>query len=85
MFKKEIGPKQPKFVKIMDEDIVFFRGKAEKVHALFDWCPHRSARLSQGESLFPGTITCEYHGYTFDGEGECVAGLIDDPNTPLVG
>ena len=38
MFKKEIGPKQPKFVKIMDEDIVFFRGKAEKVHALFDWC-----------------------------------------------
>ena len=46
LFKKEIGPKKPKFVKIMDEDIVFFRGKAEKVHALFDWCPHGSARLS---------------------------------------
>ena len=85
LFKKEVGPKKPIFVKIMDEDIVFFRGKAEKVHALFDWCPHRSARLSQGESVFPGTITCEYHGYTFDGQGECVAGLIDDPNTPVVG
>ena len=85
VFKKEVGPKKPVFVKMLGEDIVFFRGKADKVHALFDWCPHRSARLSQGESLFPGTITCEYHGYTFDGKGECVAGLIDDPNTPNVG
>ncbi len=85
LFKKEVGQKKPIFVKIMYVDIVFFRGKAEKVHALFDWCPHRSARLSQGESVFPGTITCEYHGYTFDGQGECVAGLIDDPNTPVVG
>ena len=85
VLKKDVGPKKPVFVKMLGEDIVFFRGKAEKVYALFDWCPHRSARLSQGESVFPGTITCEYHGYTFDGQGECVAGLIDDPNTPLIG
>ncbi|MCH2519284.1 MAG: Rieske 2Fe-2S domain-containing protein [Dehalococcoidia bacterium] len=85
VFKKDVGTKKPVFVKMLGEDIVFFRGKADKVYALFDWCPHRSARLSQGESLFPGTITCEYHGYTFNGEGECVAGLIDSPNTPVVG
>ena len=85
VLKKEVGPKKPIFVNMMGEDIVFFRGKADKVYALFDWCPHRSARLSQGESVFPGTITCEYHGYTFDGKGECVAGLIDDPNTPNIG
>ena len=85
VMKKEIGSRKPVFRKMLGEDIVFFRGKADKVFAIFDWCPHRSARLSQGESLFPGTITCEYHGYTFDGQGECVAGLIDDPNTPVVG
>ena len=38
-----------------------------------------------GRIGFPGTITCEYHGYTFDGQGECVAGLIEDPNSPLIG
>ena len=85
VFKNDVGSKKPVFVKMLGEDIVFFRGKADKVYALFDWCPHRSARLSQGESVFPGTITCEYHGYTFDGKGECVAGLIDDPNTPVIG
>ena len=85
VLKKEVGAKKPVFVKMLGEDIVFFRGKADKVYALIDWCPHRRARLSQGESLFPGTITCEYHGYTFDGSGECVAGLIDDPNTPIIG
>ena len=70
VFRKYVGTKKPVFVKMLGEDIVFFRGKADKVYALFDWCPHRSARLSQGESLFPGTITCEYHGYTFNGEGD---------------
>ncbi len=85
VLRKKVGPRKPVFVKMLGEDIVFFRGKADKVYALFDWCPHRSARLSQGESVFPGTITCEYHGYTFDGNGECVAGLIDDPNTPVIG
>ena len=59
VYKKEVGAKKPAYVKIMGEDIVFFRGKADKVYALFDWCPHRSARLSQGQSLFTGTITCE--------------------------
>ena len=83
--KKDVGTKKPVCVKMLGEDIVFFRGKADKVYAMFDWCPHRSARLSQGESVFPGTITCEYHGYTFDGQGECVAGLIDSPDTPMVG
>ena len=85
LFTKEVGTKKPVFVEIMGEDVVFFRGKADKIYALLDWCPHRSARLSQGESVFPGTITCEYHGYTFDGQGECVAGLIEDPNSPLIG
>ena len=85
VYKREIGTKKPALVKMLGEDVVLFRGKADKVCAMFDWCPHRSARLSQGESLFPGTITCEYHGYTFDGKGECVAGLIDDPKTPVIG
>ena len=85
LLKKDVGTKKPVCVKMLGEDIVFFRGKQDKIYALSDWCPHRSARLSQGESLFPGTITCEYHGYTFDGVGACVAGLIESADSPMMG
>ena len=84
LFKKDVTPKKPVCVTMLGEEIVFFGGKGGKVYAMYDWCPHRSSRLSQGMSVFPGTITCEYHGYTFNGKGECVAGLIDDANTPLL-
>jgi phenylpropionate dioxygenase-like ring-hydroxylating dioxygenase large terminal subunit len=84
---KYIKPNKPRHWKVCGEDIVFFRGKpgSEDVQAISDWCPHRGARLSLGVSEFPGTITCPYHGYTFDGEGTCVAGLIDAPDTPVLG
>ena len=35
--------------------------------------------------MFPGFITCFYHGYTFDEHGECVAVLGEGPNSPMVG
>jgi nitrite reductase/ring-hydroxylating ferredoxin subunit len=81
---KDVGTKKPKKVTMLGEEIVFFRDKDGKVAALSDWCPHRGARLSLGVCEFPGTITCPYHGYTFDGAGQCVAGLIDSPESPLV-
>ena len=56
VYKKDVGTRKPVCVKMLGEDIVFFRGKGDKVYALFDWCPHRSARLSQGESIFPGRL-----------------------------
>jgi nitrite reductase/ring-hydroxylating ferredoxin subunit len=73
LWVKEVSEKKPKHVKLLGEDIVFFRGKTGEVEALSDWCPHRNARLSLGICEFPGTITCPYHGYTFDGTGQCVA------------
>lgn len=35
--------------------------------------------------LEAGTITCRYHGMTFDGDGECVAFLADGPDSPACG
>jgi phenylpropionate dioxygenase-like ring-hydroxylating dioxygenase large terminal subunit len=55
------------------------------VAALSDWCPHRGARLSLGLCESEGTVTCPYHGYVFDGTGQCVAGLIERPDSPFIG
>ncbi len=70
---------------MLGDDLVFFRDKAGKVVALSDWCPHRGARLSLGLCEFEGTVTCPYHGYVFDGAGQCVAGLIERPDPPFIG
>ena len=76
---------RPVHVTMLGDDLVFFRDKAGKVVALSDWCPHRGARLSLGLCEFKGTVTCPYHGYTFDGGGQCVAGLIERPDSPFIG
>ncbi len=76
---------RPVHLKMLGDDLVLFRDKAGRVVALSDWCPHRGARLSLGVCEFNGTVTCPYHGYVFDGTGQCVAGLIERPDSTFVG
>jgi phenylpropionate dioxygenase-like ring-hydroxylating dioxygenase large terminal subunit len=76
---------KPVHLQMLGDDLVLFRDKAGKVAVLSDWCPHRGARLSLGVCEFEGTVTCPYHGYTFDGTGQCVAGLIERPDSPFIG
>ena len=81
--------RKPVALKLLGDQIVFFRDTANKVAALPDACPHRGAFLSggigkgRGNNEFKGFITCPYHGYTFDGTGQCVAALTDGPNSKL--
>ena len=77
--------RKPVHLQMLGDDLVLFRDKTGAVVALSDWCPHRGARLSLGLCEFEGTVTCPYHGYVFDGTGQCVAGLIERPDSPFIG
>jgi len=57
--------------------IVLFRAASGQVVALRDRCPHRGVPLSMGQ-VEEGQLVCPYHGWTFDGDGHCVAipGLV---------
>ena len=72
--------KRPVKRRLLGEDIVFWRDGG-KVHALADRCPHRGASLSRGHIRFPGsgTITCPYHGWTYDGTGQLRACIQEGP------
>lgn len=62
---------------------VFDRGRYYAVH---DRCPHRLVPLSEGRIVFPGHVTCEYHGWTFDLKtGRLAAALTDGPQSPVTG
>jgi phenylpropionate dioxygenase-like ring-hydroxylating dioxygenase large terminal subunit len=82
---KDIGWKKPQVLRMLGQDIVFFRGKDGQVKALLDTCPHRGAFLSLGDCFYKGFITCPYHGATFDGNGECAAFLTEGPDSKAVG
>ena len=83
IWAKKIGSRRPVNIKMLGENLVLFRGSEDNIVALSDWCAHRGARLSRGWCEFKGTVTCPYHGYTFDENGQCIAGLIEHRNSPL--
>ena len=72
---------KPKRVTMLGEDLALWR-EGKNVYALADRCAHRGARLSRGKCEFPGsgTITCPYHGWTYDGRtGQGLAALMEGP------
>lgn len=80
---KKLGRRRPVGVRLLGENLVFFRDRAGKIVALQDLCAHRGSKLSRGVCHFPGTITCPYHGWTYDAEGKCVAALVEGPESRI--
>ena len=81
---RSLGGK-PRRVTMLGEHIALFR-ESGRIFALADRCGHRGARLSRGRCEFPdsGTITCPYHGFTYDGRtGQCVAALMEGPTAQI--
>jgi phenylpropionate dioxygenase-like ring-hydroxylating dioxygenase large terminal subunit len=80
------GRRKPVTVKICGEDVLFFPGKNGRIAAIWNRCPHRGAIFTpKGRCEFDGTVSCPYHGYTFDETGTCVAALTEGPNSGQVG
>ncbi|KAA9166431.1 Rieske 2Fe-2S domain-containing protein [Amycolatopsis acidicola] len=86
-YGSHIGGK-PKQITLLGEKIVLIRdgGRHGTVYALKDRCPHRGVPLSEGNQQFPGTISCPYHGWTFDlASGDLKAAITDGPKSPICG
>jgi phenylpropionate dioxygenase-like ring-hydroxylating dioxygenase large terminal subunit len=56
---------------LLGEDIVLWRDAAGAAQCILDRCCHRSAKLSKGW-VQDGHIVCGYHGWEYDGTGQCV-------------
>lgn len=56
---------------VYDKQVVLYKDAAGVIHCHEDRCPHRLAKLSEGQ-LVNGTLECLYHGWQFDGNGKCV-------------
>ena len=56
---------------IIGERIIIFRDKQGSISALEDRCCHRNVQLSLGYYQ-QGHVVCGYHGWEYDGNGNCV-------------
>jgi phenylpropionate dioxygenase-like ring-hydroxylating dioxygenase large terminal subunit len=84
VLSRHLGEK-PVGIKMLGRDLVFMRANG-RAYALEDLCAHKGVPLSYGTCLAAGTITCGYHGWTYDlATGKCVAALSDGPDSPVAG
>ncbi len=75
----------PMAAEVAGEALVLFRDADDQWHALRDYCPHRGAKLSLGVVTEEGHLRCGYHGWRYNGTGECLAAPLNDLNPAALG
>ena len=61
---------KPLRVRALAQDFVVFRDAQGKAHCLANTCTHRGGSLAGGK-VNGDHIECPYHGWQFNGEGQC--------------
>jgi len=69
---------QAKPVRALGERFTLYRGDSGKTHLVGPRCAHRGAQLSAGW-VEGECIRCMYHGWTFDGTGQCTEQPAEPP------
>ena len=65
------GERPKKRMKVMDEDLVVYRGEDGSFGCVAEHCTHRGCSLYYG-FLEGSAIRCAYHGWKFEPDGTCV-------------
>jgi len=85
-WSREVKKKNIKPVRLCAKDIFLMRDENGDVRAMHDRCPHRGVKISLGKQWFPGTVSCPYHGWTFDLKtGDVCAVITDGPDSKVCG
>ncbi len=69
-FSKDLT-NEPVKVRMLGADLVLFRDMEGTAHCISNVCPHRGSSLADGCLYKDGTLACPFHGYRFNGAGEC--------------
>ena len=73
---------KPVGIRRLGEDLVLWRDQAGAPHIFIDRCPHRGAALSKG-FVRDTELQCWYHGFRFNGEGQCTAVPAEGVDSPM--
>ena len=84
-FGRDVAEGECLGLQLLGERVLFKRIDGQ-VHAIEDRCAHRGVPFSaRPECYSANTVTCWYHGFTYDlRDGKLVA-IVTDPESPLIG
>jgi 5,5'-dehydrodivanillate O-demethylase oxygenase subunit len=74
----ELAPGHAVPIRLMGEDLTLYRGESGVPHVLAFRCAHRGMQLSAGW-VEGDCLRCSYHGWMYDGSGQCVQQPAEDP------
>lgn len=87
LFSHELDEGAFRTRRMLGENVLFNRVDG-RVLAVADLCVHHNVRLSAKptgpECHVPGTVTCWYHGYTYDMESGNLTAVLTQPDCPLI-
>ena len=70
-FIQDFPENRPYPFRLYDQPLVLFRNSSGQLVCLLDRCPHRAAKLSDGQ-IIDGKLECSYHGWQFGAAGKCL-------------
>lgn len=68
---RELPRDAPLGLTVFHKQLVLHYDGNGTLHCYEDRCPHRLAKLSEGQ-IIDGRLECLYHGWQFEGDGQCV-------------
>ncbi|MPZ12870.1 MAG: Rieske 2Fe-2S domain-containing protein [Chloroflexi bacterium] len=78
---KDLQRGQALGIRIMSEDFTLFRGDRGTPRLVGSRCAHRGTQLSIGW-VEGDSIRCRYHGWRYNGEGQCVEQPLEERPAP---
>ncbi|MGI9308186.1 MAG: Rieske 2Fe-2S domain-containing protein, partial [Gammaproteobacteria bacterium] len=69
-FSKDLT-NEPIKVTMLGADLVLFREMDGTARCISNVCPHRGSSLAEGVLYKDGTLACPFHGFRFNGHGDC--------------
>ena len=80
---RDLTPRTPVGIKRLGEDLALWRDSSGQPHLFIDRCPHRGAAFSEGGTVQGQELQCWYHGFRYDGSGQCTAVPVEGEQTAL--
>ena len=71
-YSSDLAPGDVQPLHRFNEELVLFRTDDGKACAMEAYCPHLGAHLGHGGKVQGDAIQCPFHGWEFDGRGQCV-------------
>ncbi|WP_238160358.1 Rieske 2Fe-2S domain-containing protein [Pigmentiphaga sp. H8] len=77
---RSVAPGTARAITLMGQEYALYRGSSGQLHLLANRCAHRGTRLHTGW-VEGNQLRCMYHGWKFDGSGQCVDRPAERPGS----